>query len=51
MKKKLISDSGTRQLAEDLNRFRELIEAPAISLYGGSYGTTGMGKISNDHSF
>jgi hypothetical protein len=40
-----ISDSGTRQLAEDLERFRLLIEAPALSLYGISYGTTVMGKI------
>jgi hypothetical protein len=40
-----ISDSGTRELAEDLERFRALIEAPALSLYGISYGTTVMGKI------
>jgi hypothetical protein len=39
------SDSGTRQLAEDLDRFRVLIEAPALSIYGISYGTTVMGKI------
>jgi hypothetical protein len=40
-----ISDSGTRQLAEDLDQFRVLIDAPALSLYGVSYGTTVMGKI------
>jgi hypothetical protein len=40
-----ILDSGTRQLAEDLERFRMLIEAPALSLYGISYGTTVMSKI------
>jgi hypothetical protein len=40
-----ILDSGTRQLAEDLDRFRVLIEAPSLTLYGLSYGTTVMSKI------
>lgn len=31
--------SGTRQLAEDIERFRQLIDAPKLSLYGLSYGT------------
>jgi len=35
--------SGTRQLAEDLDRFRVLVEAPQLSLYGISYGTGVMG--------
>jgi pimeloyl-ACP methyl ester carboxylesterase len=34
--------SGTRQLAEDVDRFRKAIKAEKISLYGGSYGTTVM---------
>jgi len=33
------TDSGTRQLAEDLLRFKRAINAPKLSLYGISYGT------------
>jgi len=32
--------SGTRQLAEDIERLRVLINAPLLHLYGFSYGTT-----------
>lgn len=38
-------DAGTRQLAEDLFRFMRAIEAPKLSLYGGSYGTRVMGTF------
>ena len=34
--------SGTLQLAEDLSRFMDLIEADKLSLYGVSYGTNVM---------
>jgi pimeloyl-ACP methyl ester carboxylesterase len=34
--------SGTRQLAEDMDRFRKAIKADKVSLYGVSYGTTVM---------
>ena len=34
--------SGTRQLVEDLNLFRQVIGAEKLSLYGISYGTQVM---------
>ena len=37
--------SGTLQLAEDLSRFMNLIEAEKLSLYGFSYGTNVMGTF------
>ena len=37
--------SGTRQLAEDLFRFSDLIDSKKLSLYGVSYGTTVMGTF------
>jgi hypothetical protein len=37
--------SGTRQLAEDIERFRIAINAPKLSVYGISYGTTVMGTF------
>jgi hypothetical protein len=37
--------SGTRQLAEDIERFRIAIKAPKLSIYGISYGTTVMGTF------
>lgn len=33
--------SGTRELAEDIDRMRELLQAPFMHVYGGSYGTQG----------
>lgn len=41
----LDKDAGTRQLAEDLVRFMQAIDAPKLSLYGGSYGTRVMGTF------
>ena len=37
--------SGTRQLAEDLLRFSDLIHSEKLSLYGISYGTNVMGTF------
>ena len=37
--------SGTRQLAEDLLRFTDLIDSKKLSLYGMSYGTQVMGTF------
>ena len=37
--------SGTRQLAEDLHRFSNLIYSKKLSLYGISYGTNVMGTF------
>ena len=37
--------AGTRQLAEDIVRFMDLIEAEKLSLYGVSYGTNVMGTL------
>ena len=37
--------SGTRQVAEDMERFRKLFGDQKASLYGVSYGTQGYGNI------
>lgn len=43
--------AGTKELAEDLYRFREAIKAEKLSLYGVSYGTQVMSTFGKSEDF